>query len=324
MPISGPSSYLQTTDAFIAHWVSANTALGAGNALVVRGGITVDDLTAYRDALFGQRSVVTDEGINLALARADLALLVGRLLGRLVEFNERVRADLAETAYARVLPAAFSVGDAEDSVREALRGMRALWVKINAIAPAPSGVTLPVVLREGYTVAMLETDMTALRAAYRGRTEGEQAVKLAREQRNDIQDLVYDILKKYRLKLPTAFAPEDAMVASLPALTPAPGHTPAEVAIAAVWVPASSQAQVTWDESTDPELERYEVRGVPGGVYSAEDEEVLGSVAAGGTRELLTDFALGVPGLVAGFKVYVVLTTGNENGSAPAYVVRPA
>ena len=40
-------------------------------------------------------------------------------------------------------------------------------------------------------------------------------------------------------------------------------------------------------------------------------------------REFSTDFALATPGVVAGFKVYVVLTTGNERGSDPVYVTRP-
>jgi hypothetical protein len=44
---------------------------------------------------------------------------------------------------------------------------------------------------------------------------------------------------------------------------------------------------------------------------------------ADAAREFSTDFALGTPGVVAGFKVYVVLTTGNEKGSEPVYVTRP-
>ena len=33
--------------------------------------------------------------------------------------------------------------------------------------------------------------------------------------------------------------------------------------------------------------------------------------------------ALSLPGLTVGFKVYVVLTMGNERGSAPVYLTRP-
>ena len=47
-------------------------------------------------------------------------------------------------------------------------------------------------------------------------------------------------------------------------------------------------------------------------------------VPAGGPRELFTPFALGAPGLTAGFKVYVILTTGNERGSDAKFVTRPA
>jgi hypothetical protein len=51
---------------------------------------------------------------------------------------------------------------------------------------------------------------------------------------------------------------------------------------------------------------------------------LLGSVDKNSPREFATDFALGTPGLTAGFKVYVVLTMGNECGSEPVYVTRPA
>ena len=44
---------------------------------------------------------------------------------------------------------------------------------------------------------------------------------------------------------------------------------------------------------------------------------------AGGSREFLTDFSLTAPGLTAGFKVYVILDTGNERGSEAVFLTRP-
>jgi hypothetical protein len=38
MPITGPASYLPTTDEFLGHWEVADATLGAGNEIVLPGG----------------------------------------------------------------------------------------------------------------------------------------------------------------------------------------------------------------------------------------------------------------------------------------------
>ena len=80
---------------------------------------------------------------------------------------------------------------------------------------------------------------------------------------------------------------------------------------------------MTWSESSEAALARYEVRGSAGDDYETDDEIVLATVLPTGSREVLTDFALNTPGLTAGFKVYVVLETGNERGSEAVFVTRP-
>jgi hypothetical protein len=135
--------------------------------------------------------------------------------------------------------------------------------------------------------------------------------------------IIYDILKLYRAKLPTKFPAGHALLDSLPDLTPAAGHTPDAVEVTAVWDAAAVKGKITWTESPEATLSHYEVRGVAGDVYVSADETLLASVAPADAREFLTDFALSVPGVVAGFKVYVVLTTGNERGSEAVFVTRP-
>ncbi len=80
---------------------------------------------------------------------------------------------------------------------------------------------------------------------------------------------------------------------------------------------------MTWGASSEAALQQYEVRGVPGDNYTTDDEAVLATVLPTAAREFSTTFALSGPGLTAGFKVYVVLTTGNERGSEAKYVTRP-
>lgn len=49
---------------------------------------------------------------------------------------------------------------------------------------------------------------------------------------------------------------------------------------------------------------------------------VLATIPKGLAREFRTDFSLSEPGTEVSFKVYVILTTGNEAGSKPVTVAR--
>jgi hypothetical protein len=324
MPITGPASYLPTVELFLNHWQQVNTALDSAGPLVLAGGRTHDALSAQRDELEAARDAVTDAGVERSLARGALVAQVTALQARLVEFNERVRADLPGSPFAHALPTAFSVGDAEGSVRDGLRQVSTLWRKVNAIASPPAGVQLPLTLHGGYTLARFDADRDDLRAAYRALSDVEVEGRLAWGARNALQDEIYDALKCYRMKVPTAVRDRQALIESLPALTPAPGRTPAAVRVQVAWDATLGKARVTWEASTDPDLRYYELRGVPGDDYATDDEAVLAVVAPTAPREALEDFALTAPGLTAGFKVYVVLQTGNEKGSDAVYVTRPA
>lgn len=324
MPLSGPATFPPTITEFLGHWAAVNTFLGVGNELVLAGGISRTTLEGLLEELETARDAVTDAGVDRTLARQVLNGQIAVLQGRLVEFNARVRADLAGSAYARSLQDAFAIGDAEAPVREGLRAMARLWLKINAIAAPPSGVTLPLVLLDGYTLAAFDADREALRTAYRTLSDAEVDLRLAREARNDLQDVIQPALKAYRMKVPVSVPAGHALIDSLPALTPPEGHTPEPVAVTGVWQASTTEAKVTWEASEDAELQEYQVRGVPGDDYVTEDEVTLATVLPGAPLELLTDFALGSPGSIAGFKVYVVLTTGRERGSEPVFVTRPA
>jgi len=324
MPISGPSSYPRTIDEFTSHWAGANAQPQAGAGIVLKGGIAQSYLVSMGNNLGTVRDQVAGMGVEDTLAGEQLVMLVTRLQVRMVEFNARVRADFEGTAYARSLPLAFTVAEGEGLVRDALRKVSLLWTKIDAISPAPAGVALPLVLMGNYDRASFDTDRQSLREAFGALSAAEVNLRLAREQRNDAQDLIYAVLKAYRAKLPSVFPAGHAVLESMPVLRAAPGHTPDAVTAAVVWDVPAAQAKVTWTASPEADIARYEVRGASGESYVAADETVLATVAPGDARELLTDFALPTAGLTAGFKVYVVLPTGNERGSEAVYVTRPA
>lgn len=324
MPITGPASYPSVTREFLEHWKQADAALGSPGAIILSGGVAAADLAELLEALDAARDSVSDAGIDRTLAREQLNGTIAGLQGRMVEFNGRVRADFSGSAFERTLPKAFALGDAESGVREGLRQVSRLWTRIDGVAPAPAGVALPFLLREGYGRAKFDADREVLRERYAALSDAEVDLRLARERRNDLQEDIYEALKAYRLKLPTLFPPGHALAASLPSITSEQGHTPDPVDARVSWDAAAGRAEITWTESGDAALKGYEVRGVPGGSYGAEDEAVLAFIPAGAERRLATDFALGSPGLTAGFRVYVQLLTGNERGSEAVHVTRPA
>ena len=322
MPITGTTSYPSVINSFLQHWEDASGQL-APAVLTIVGGKTRADLDTERGTLEGRRDAVTDSQIERGLQRA---LLNGRIAGlqaRVVEFNERVRADLPGSAYARVLPDAFAIGDGEQAVRDCLRAILKVWDLINTMPVPPAGIALPLILRESYPVADFDAQRVELRTAYKELADLDVQLNFYRARRNEQQDLIYEMLKNYRLKVAASFAPAHPIVATLPALTPPDGHTPAPVAAQAVWDVPGTQAKVTWEASADPDLVSYQIRGVPGDEYDSNDEVLVATVDPADPREVLTDFALNTPGITAGFKVYVVLDTGREAGSVARFVTRP-
>jgi len=68
----------------------------------------------------------------------------------------------------------------------------------------------------------------------------------------------------------------------------------------------------------------YEPRGTVGDYYDDQDAVVIATHAPGDPKEFVTTFGLNQAGVEIALKVFVVLTTGNEAGSAPMIVERPA
>jgi hypothetical protein len=321
MPISGPASYVPTIDLFLPHWAEVNLALGGGGPLVLMSGGTLLILTGYRDSLAAFAFSIGDLLNDEQIARQDIELKKTALLARLGEFNRKVRGFLGQTPYVAALPAAPSIGSSPGVILESMDDVQSLWTKINA-ATIP-GFTGPLTLVGSYNLATFTTDLVALKTAYTTSQAADQATAIERQRRNDLQELAYVVLRDYRAAVIGLFAEGDALVESLPRLSPEPGSTPNAVVATIVWDAVQQQAKITWTESTDPNLSHYVIRFCAGAEYSTETESTIDSVAASSPREFLTDAGLANPGDVASFKVYVVLTTDNEKGSNTVTITRP-
>ena len=317
MAISGPASYVPTTDEFISHWGLADAALGAGNEIVLKGGANLASLTAKKNALVAKRTLLQDKMTLLELARGDIEVRKLTLLDLFNKLTDRVRALYAGTKWERALPTAPGIGEGLGNFTDPLDQAAKLWKLIND-DPALADIVIT-----GVTQAQFATQIADLKTAYTTRSDAATVADVTREERNDLQDEIYDILKNYRQALPTHFATGHALIDSLPRLTPEPGATPQAVIANAVWVPGLGKVRITFTKSTAADFAEYEIRMTVGPNYSSDDDVVIGNITDIDTLEFLTDAGLTAPGVTATYKVFVKTTTGNERGSNTVLVTRP-
>jgi len=328
MPISGPSSYPGTLNDFIPHWDASNIALGAGGPMLLRNPngtvpatLNRADLIAMRTALTTAHTDIQGQINNVELAAADLQTMKVAMNLRGGQFNAKVRAVLGGTSYATALPELPTPTDGMGVFVPPLDDILTLWGKINAAAGIP-GFTAPLLLLGGYTLGDYTTALANLKLQFETVAKEQLGVTLKIGDRNALQDLIYPVLKVYRQTVPTQFAANSPLVLSLPKLTPDPGSTPDAVLANGIWNVPTTQGKLTWGESTDPNLDEFEVRWSPGPTYDAANEVVIGNIPKNAAREFFTTQGLLANGDESNFKVYVKTTTGNERGSNTVKITR--
>ena len=315
--IDGPSSYIPTLDEFLAHWAAVNLDPLAGSGLILREGKTRANLATLRTALAAAGAAVLDQLNSKEIGRAQLENKKRAVLGRAQELGRRLRGILAQNSpYLKAMPDLPSQSASQEVFMLAINDLENLWSRVNAEGT-------PVVLAAGYTFVSYEQDVGELGTLFRDLGTAVLDLKITREKRNKLQADARTLLSGYRPAVEGLFAPDSPLVLTIPLIYPPAGRTPQAVTATATYAPATQDAVVKFSESIDPDLKEYEIRGVPGPEYNAEDEQVLGKIPKGALREYRTDFSLGQPGTSASFKVFVVLTTGNEKGSTAVTVTRP-
>jgi hypothetical protein len=319
MTISGPASYVSTTEAFLTHWLACDTSLGAGSEIVVSGGLNRAGLQTLLNNLVAKRTEVQADLIDQEVAREVVELQKAELLLRINQFNERIRGAFSGSKWVRALPLVPTISEAQSRFTDPLEQASALWQKVNADPATPA----PVVLQGGFSQALFLAAIAALKTAFTGLTAAGINAKISLEERNDIQAAIYAVLKDYRSAMPTHFVKGHALIDSLPKLTPDPGSTPDAVTAGIAWDAVLAKAKLTWSESPAADLLEYEIRFCAGPTYDTDTESVIGNVTPAAAREFSTDAGLAAAGNVASFKVYVVTATGNEKGSNTVAITRP-
>ena len=317
--ISGPSSYLGTIDDFVSHWSAVNADAAAGTGLKTRDGKTRENLIALRTQLDTALGNVEDRLNDKEIARATLENTKRNILGRAHELVRRLRGVLPEDSpYLATLPDLPQQSSAEEVFVRPMRDCDKVWVRASE-----EGVEFE--LAGGFGPADFTALFASLQASYSTLHGTVKDLELARAKRNALQNDVKTLLSGYRPAVEGLFPPDSPLVVTLPVIYASSSRTPKPVQAAATYDAAEHKAVITFTESADDALDHYELRAVPGPEYTAEDEQVIATLAKGAApREFRTDFSLASPGMAASFKVYVVLTTGNEAGSEAVTVERPA
>lgn len=334
MAISSNASYLPTIDEFTSHWALVNAELGGVNPLVLKGSVTLVVMGLMRGQLVTQQAAVQAQRNEVQMARNAMGILRGVLLDVLAKFNGILDGFYEGTIFEGVRPKVPGAGVNLLDFSDPMNDAKSLWAKVE-LAAAPSGLVLPLVLPvpvpailgqaavSTVNQAMFGTLIGLLQTAHINIKSAEQALLLARRERDKNQAAIYEALKNYRITAPARLANTSTLLQTMPKLTPDGTRSPDEVNASAVFV-APDQAKVVFTPSTDVLLLRHELHAVAGEDWSAEDAEVVAVLPKGANpSEFLTNFGLTQPGAAATYSVYVVLTTGNVAGSAPMTVRRP-
>lgn len=323
MAIDEIDDYPEKMTEFELHWQSVNAALGGTpeTDLVLLGGYSLVDFSAERAGVVGALS--DQEGLDndLSFARSDRDQARADLRQRLILFRETVKALLPESRYLRALPATPAEQADQQKLLDAWDDLAHIWEQINEDQPAE--VAPAMTLRGGYAFAQFQTDLAEMRTRYNAVKAAERAAVDGRGTRDDLLKSAMRRMVQYRERVPITLEPDNPLVASLPTISPSGGGSaPAPVTLSGEWQDPPGEAVLTWTASTASNLDHYEVRVSPGASYDSASATSADQTSPG-TEELRTTEGLASPGDTASFKVFVVLSNGDEVGSNPVTVSRP-
>lgn len=326
MPLMGHYSFPGVMDEFLAHWSGVDAALvaGGGAGLVVLGGMGRPGFLALSGELRAKLAVLEGKDIGERIAAREILLRREVLLRWMGVFNDTVRLwweGLPEGALVTQLP---NTGAALEKVLRAARGVALLWARVDG-GSAPAGMSLPLRVGAGTAPGLDRAEFLLLLQGLEDARDAQETaafeVSALRVERDALEVRVRKVLSAYVRAVPALLGEGHALLGSVPRISPLPGHTPEPVAVRAEWSAEDGAGKISWETSADAALDHYEIRWCPGDVYDKKEERLALSIHKDADRVALVRNGLVVPGAESTFKVYVVLTTDNERGSA-AMVVR--
>lgn len=324
MPITNNSSYVPTMNEFAAHWLTTNTEMGAAGPLTV----SFQKLPAFQTVLVARRQGIEAQQEVVQGRLNDRDTLQGLLKQRKEELRESLMQFVglldsywADTEFFGARPLVPDMDLGQEHFLAPMKDMKTLWAKLEG-STVPPGLTFPLLFTNAMTLLTLAPALDTAQGTYNAVQEAEFLLTFDRKKRDRLQDEAYDLLRIYRAAVEARCRDLPDVIASLPRLTPLPGHTPDPVNASAVFV-APNQSRIIHDASLEADLAYYALEANAGGTFDSQDAVELARHLPGDPREFVTDFGLTQPGARASFVVAVILTTGNRKASAPMTVQRP-
>ena len=310
--------YPELMGKFLAHWALVDASLAPGVGLVVLGGVDRATFGGMVAGLRGKRSELRLQGVLGDIAGSDLEMKRAVLERRLVEFNGTVRAWWRGRAEARLLPEVPSAGAMLERLLGPVRRALGVWARLDA-GPSPGGIAVPVLL--GAAQNLSRAGMAALLAGVLTARDAAEANALAqdalRAERDAMEDTVRGVMVAYLKAVPVRLGEGVPLTRCLPRISPLPGHTPKPVALTATAGDTPDLMRLNWEPSADPSLSSYELRSCRGPRYRRNRERLVLKSLPDAPRSTTVPLS---PARPRSYKLYVVLTTGNERGSVALVV----
>jgi hypothetical protein len=319
MPFSGPGTYLETIDEFDGHWSDVNVELSP-SAMTLPSGYTRAAMGAHRTALATKMADLEGFINTLEFQRTVRDNQELPLLEDMKMLGAYVRGPLMKSGFRGVAPSVPSLNASAGAWRKVMDDCNKLWTDLHANPPA--GFTPPLILPNTTTLAQFQSKIAAHEATLTAVTNADQDVDRVIYERDLIYGEVRTNLGEYRATVLGMFGETHPLYLSVPLLNPLPGHTPDPVALTGFWDVDKEWAELNWTASGDSDLANYVVRRSGSNPYSGATEQHVETLGPD-TLTAFTSEGLLTPGATMRFKIYVVLTTGNERGSNVVEITRP-
>ncbi len=334
MALANNSSYIPTCNDFLAHWTLVDAALAPSAFVlpaepgVIPGSFNRSGLVALRTTLLDNLQTVQDKLNDVEIASGRIRLLKEKLYRRLNLFLEVLDGYYASTEYISARPDAPGITAGEERFCAPLRDMRSLWAKLNA-APAPAGITLPIVLQAGttempepVTLADFGTMLDLLTQRYMEHGDASQELTVARARRDKTMKFIRAVLISYRSAVIYKIAGNQPLIDTIPRVTPEPGHTPEPVQVSATFV-APNKAVGEYTESAEAQFKDYQIVAAIGAEATLDDAILLETRTDRTPAPFETTFGLADPGSAISIWVVVRIEDGNERASDKVVVQHP-
>ncbi|HWB04603.1 MAG TPA: hypothetical protein VG796_16360 [Verrucomicrobiales bacterium] len=317
MPLTSDESYVEVMREYLAHWSGTDELTD----LVLPGGVSRTELGEMGTELAGIQESLQELEDELAHHANETLKLKTQLRDRLVQFNVAARTWYEDRPEGKVVPQVETLSAAPDRFCRPVRDALRLWDVMNDGA-APAGLTLPLLLQEGFSRDDLAALMDAYQNARLTHEDTEFQCDLIRANRDQVQDWLRETLVAYNRMVTSQFGTNAAVTDTLPQLFPTPGGIADPVELQAAWDSSANQAILTWEPSTAPRLKGYQIRCLPGPEYQRRGSRLVANIPRDGALECLTADGLDAPGTVASYCLYVVQERGRHRGSKPVTIRR--